>query len=67
MTKISNYFNYQYTLLCLSIIALLQTSVAFSYDKIENLPLSKLGGFETKLSTIKKVDLIEVLAYTRCR
>ncbi len=59
MTKISSYFNYQYTLLCLSIIALLQTSVAFSYDKIGNLPLSKLGGFETKFSTIKKVNSVE--------
>lgn len=59
MKKISSYFNYQYTLLCLSMIVLFQTSIVLAFDKIEKIPLSALGGFETNFTTIKKVNFIE--------
>lgn len=59
MKKISNHLNLQYILFSLAIVALLQTSVAFSFNKIENIALSKLGGFETRFSTIEKVDFID--------
>lgn len=59
MKNIFSYFNSQYTLFFLTVFALFQAPVAFSNDKIENIKLSKLGGFETTYADIRKVDSIE--------
>lgn len=59
MTNIASHFNRQFILFSLSIIALLQTSMAFSFAPIDNIALSTLGGFDAKFSTIEKVNSIE--------
>ncbi|MEH6596793.1 MAG: hypothetical protein V7736_14760 [Colwellia polaris] len=57
--KSLSYLNSQYTLFFISFIALLQAPLAFSYNEIKNIELSKFGGFETKFSEIKKVSFLE--------
>ena len=59
MNRTLSNFTKQYTLFFLIVINLIQTSMAFSYDKVENIPLSKLGKFETTFSEIKNIDFIE--------
>ena len=59
MKKNLSYLGRKYTLFCLSCIVLLQAPLAFSYDEIKNVELSKFGGFETTFSDIKKVSFLE--------
>jgi hypothetical protein len=56
MEKISSYFSNQYTLFCLLIIVLLQSSVSFSNDKIENFVLTR-----------PKAGIIKVTIYSNNR
>ena len=57
--KSLSFLNSQYTLFFISFIALLQAPLAFSYDEIKNIELSKFGGFEITFSDIKKVSFLE--------